>query len=798
MRFPVRLTVLSILYLIINTQLLPQDYIEQQGYASRPILTKYGIVFTDNFGSTIRIKNDSEERELFSSAGCGNFYSISPDENFIGTKIIDAAGMQTPAIINISTGEVKKLYPASGQCGEVSFTVDGRYAFTSGKELVITDISGKMQKYYLGNYSNIAPVSPDGRYAVYNDMHDQLWVMELSTGSKQKITDDKNGYYCPQWSADGQMILYSSLDGIIKVYDTNKNISYLIGEGTEPSWPRSGHSQIVFYRKEIKDLKLISSDLFISSFDGSSKKRLTDTPEIMEMDPQFSGDNSEIVYHTYNKNEINIASLTTVQNCNISIDIKKSYAVSSKVRAYEMNTSLKKVSTLDMPYVHQAYDTPDYFNGSSACGATTAIMVIAYYNLLPEWDILCTYHKPDHISHWGRYICDEYNFKEFDFYYSAAAGSTRGQGGYGFMWNGGSSPYSTIADYYTRHGISSSRTDSPDHSLVLSEINAGYPYTLCVALTTAGHIVAAHGVGSEPHTLIFNDPWGNKNSGSYPSENGKNVSYDWPGYNNGYQNLKTVFWGVSCRAASVPQADTLVDDLQFKNGFVLSNQAPASMLTWRDKNQGYKSHFWYTYTTSSLTKDTSYAEWHPDLPKAGSYEVFAYIPYGYATDARYKITHKNGTATVSVNQKPVKNSWVSLGTYNFDQGKSGYVRLGDGSTVRGEAIVFDALKWSYVGSQVSSVNDGKMPVDFTLYQNYPNPFNPSTKITFDLSESNFVTLKAYDILGNEVETLANGYMQPGQYNVKFPSNNVRLQSGIYFLRLQAGELVRTIKATMIK
>jgi hypothetical protein len=77
------------------------------------------------------------------------------------------------------------------------------------------------------------------------------------------------------------------------------------------------------------------------------------------------------------------------------------------------------------------------------------------------------------------------------------------------------------------------------------------------------------------------------------------------------------------------------------------------------------------------------------------------------------------------------------------------------------------------------------PSAFSLSQNYPNPFNPTTAIKFSITASEFVTLKVFDVLGNEVSTLVNEYKPAAEYVVKF--NGSGLPSGIYFYRLQAGD-----------
>jgi len=89
-----------------------------------------------------------------------------------------------------------------------------------------------------------------------------------------------------------------------------------------------------------------------------------------------------------------------------------------------------------------------------------------------------------------------------------------------------------------------------------------------------------------------------------------------------------------------------------------------------------------------------------------------------------------------------------------------------------------------------------LPVDFSLKQNYPNPFNPSTVIEFSIPQESFVELKVFDILGNEVATLANDDYAAGNYKAHFTGDN--LPSGIYVARLTAGNFIQTKKMLLLK
>ncbi len=90
--------------------------------------------------------------------------------------------------------------------------------------------------------------------------------------------------------------------------------------------------------------------------------------------------------------------------------------------------------------------------------------------------------------------------------------------------------------------------------------------------------------------------------------------------------------------------------------------------------------------------------------------------------------------------------------------------------------------------------------NYSLTQNYPNPFNTSTNIRYQVSSNAHVTIKVYDILGNEVETLVNEYKPAGRYEVEFiPESNIKQPaSGIYFYQLKAGSYIQTKKLILIK
>jgi len=104
----------------------------------------------------------------------------------------------------------------------------------------------------------------------------------------------------------------------------------------------------------------------------------------------------------------------------------------------------------------------------------------------------------------------------------------------------------------------------------------------------------------------------------------------------------------------------------------------------------------------------------------------------------------------------------------------------------------------FFSTMISDVREfpNSLPSDFVLEQNYPNPFNPATNIRFSLSEANQVTLKVYDMIGQEVATLVNQFMNAGTFEITFDASN--LPTGIYTYSITAGDFQSVKKMMLIK
>ncbi len=99
---------------------------------------------------------------------------------------------------------------------------------------------------------------------------------------------------------------------------------------------------------------------------------------------------------------------------------------------------------------------------------------------------------------------------------------------------------------------------------------------------------------------------------------------------------------------------------------------------------------------------------------------------------------------------------------------------------------------------VTNADDNNLPVvtGYSLSSNYPNPFNPSTVINYSLPAESYVSIKVYDITGKEISALVNEMQTAGEHSITFNGSN--LASGIYLLRMSAGNFSSTIKMSLLK
>jgi hypothetical protein len=166
-----------------------------------------------------------------------------------------------------------------------------------------------------------------------------------------------------------------------------------------------------------------------------------------------------------------------------------------------------------------------------------------------------------------------------------------------------------------------------------------------------------------------------------------------------------------------------------------------------------------------------------------------------------KIIYTHCSDSVSVILFKVINgghSWPSGDTSNFHL-PPGYEIGNTNFDINASQEIWNFFNKDYLITEVE--NYSEYPTEFSLFQNHPNPFNPNTKISWQLTVGSQTTLKVYDVLGNEIETLVNEEKPAGTYEVTFDSHSseVRnLPSGVYFYQLKVGGFLQTKKMLLLK
>ena len=247
------------------------------------------------------------------------------------------------------------------------------------------------------------------------------------------------------------------------------------------------------------------------------------------------------------------------------------------------------------------------------------------------------------------------------------------------------------------------------------------------------------------------------------------------------------------------------DNIDYENNnFGFSNVSNDLFVTWKATSSDYIRYRQYdaaplapaNYSVAAYQSGTNY---YPRLTWSLNNEPDV---RGNSTDA-YKIERRtrplNGTWSswsVLANLSGTTSSYIDYSINNASGGdREAEYRItavdegNNPSPVQSVTIV-------YGQGILDKIKSNEMISDYSLEQNYPNPFNPSTKISYSIKEEGLVTLKVYDVLGNEIATLVNENKPAGNYAADF--NSSQLPTGIYIYKLQAGDFVSSKKMILLK
>jgi cyclomaltodextrinase / maltogenic alpha-amylase / neopullulanase len=183
--------------------------------------------------------------------------------------------------------------------------------------------------------------------------------------------------------------------------------------------------------------------------------------------------------------------------------------------------------------------------------------------------------------------------------------------------------------------------------------------------------------------------------------------------------------------------------------------------------------------------------------------VFAYRRWEGSQNTFTVLNMGNAAANAVVSLPVMQLNLDSTQTYYLTDLLSGQYFSGTAKMLQEVSVPLAAytarlfiLADSVINTTGIPMRGGQVPMELALQQNYPNPFNPTTSIQFDLPRGGHVSLKVYDVLGREVESLAQGEMKGGHYQVTF--DGWRLASGVYFYVLQFQNNLISKKMLLLK
>lgn len=188
-------------------------------------------------------------------------------------------------------------------------------------------------------------------------------------------------------------------------------------------------------------------------------------------------------------------------------------------------------------------------------------------------------------------------------------------------------------------------------------------------------------------------------------------------------------------------------------------------------------------------------------PEDENYAYFEKFPSGYTMEGRFAfadiaaIAEPNDEVFKPIVGKRIKIDY-SINDADATGQREGIMTL---SPLNEDRSWAEVNRWTYtwIGDQFVDVADeSTIPLRYELSQNYPNPFNPTTVINYSVVDKVNITLKVYNILGQEVATLVNGVKTPGVYQVNFDAS--QLSTGMYIYQIQAGSFVTSKKMMLLK
>ncbi len=199
-----------------------------------------------------------------------------------------------------------------------------------------------------------------------------------------------------------------------------------------------------------------------------------------------------------------------------------------------------------------------------------------------------------------------------------------------------------------------------------------------------------------------------------------------------------------------------------------------------------------TLTATGVNNFSYWTAGNSSTPLPVELSGFSVRVTGKKVELRWKTENEVNSFMFEIQRAGAESLWKKIGEVkaggNSNSPKEYYFR--DGNLSNGKyqyRLRMVDIDGTYQYSDAVEVKIDK-PEKFAISQNYPNPFNPSTTIEYEIPERSHISLKIFDVLGNEVETPVNGIKDAGYHKVNYHSGNTNISSGTYFYRINITEL----------
>jgi hypothetical protein len=193
-----------------------------------------------------------------------------------------------------------------------------------------------------------------------------------------------------------------------------------------------------------------------------------------------------------------------------------------------------------------------------------------------------------------------------------------------------------------------------------------------------------------------------------------------------------------------------------------------------------------------------------DCPLPVELTTFEAIAADRQVALRWTTASEKDNASFDVQRKTASSDWMTIGKVNGvgnSQTPTNYAYT-DRAVVNGVTYTYRLISRDINGTTheyettVEATPSAPLPTEYALYQNYPNPFNPQTSIAYAVKDAGFVTLKVYNLIGQEVATLVSAKMEAGRYTANFTTTD--LPSGVYVYRLEVNNFTAQKKMVLLK